>query len=187
MHVAELARAGLDLDQIMARLQRTIDKTRVYGLLGDMYYAVRGGRVPRSRKLVADLLRLDPVLTAFPDGRISVGGALLGRIRRIPRFARYVARRTDRHKRYRLGIGHACNPDGAEQLVRLLLRLLPAVESHFVTELGTALGAHGGPGTLVVGLQEYPPGGPVRSQSEPEHTRVGDRTGAGPQSPKESP
>jgi len=159
MYAAELAQSGLDVDQIVTRLDAAIARTHVFGLMGDMRYAVRGGRVPRSKKLMADLLRLDPVLTAFPDGRISVGGVLLGRSRRVTKFARYVCRRIDTAQRYRLGIGHACNPDGAARLAELLLARLPNVESHFVTELGTALGAHGGPGTLVVGLQEYPPSG----------------------------
>lgn len=153
-YAAELARAGHDVDEITLRLDDAIARTRVFGLLGDLRYAVRGGRVPRSKKWIADLLRLDPVLTAFPDGRITSGGVLFGRRRRIEKFARFIVRRSRSGIRYRIGIGHASNPEGADRLQDLLLSQLPEVDSHFVTDLGTALGAHGGPGTLVVGLQE---------------------------------
>lgn len=153
-YAAELAKAGCDVEEITLRLDEAIARTRVFGLLGDLRFAVRGGRVPRSKKWVADLLRLDPVLTAFPDGRIASGGVLLGRRRRIEKFARFIARRSRAGIRYRIGIGHASDEAGASRLRDLLLAQLPEVESHFVTDLGTALGAHGGPGTLVVGLQE---------------------------------
>lgn len=153
-YAAELAKAGCDVDEITLRLDQAIARTRVFGLLGDLRYAVRGGRVPRSKKWVADLLRLDPVLTAFPDGRIASGGVLFGRSRRIEKFARFIARRSRAEVRYRIGIGHASDAEGACRLRDFLLARLPQVESHFVTDLGTALGAHGGPGTLVVGLQE---------------------------------
>jgi len=153
-YAAELAKAGCDADEITLRLDEAIARTRVFGLLGDLRYAVRGGRVPRSKKWLADLLRLDPVLTAFPDGRIASGGVLFGRSRRIEKFARFVARRSGPGIRYRIGIGHASDKEGACRLRDLLLAQLPEVESHFITDLGTALGAHGGPGTLVVGLQE---------------------------------
>jgi len=153
-YAAELARAGCSVDEITLQIDKAIAQTRVFALLGDLRFAVRGGRVPRSKKLLADLLRLDPVLTAFPDGRIAAGGVLFGRRDRTGKFARFIARRSNADTRYRIGVGHARNKDGAQRVRELLLEMLPQVESHFITDLGSALGAHGGPGTIVVGIQE---------------------------------
>ena len=75
--------------------------------LGNLEYAVRGGRVPRSRRLLANLLRATPVLKTEADGRITAGGALFGRRHRLEKFARYVLRRVDRRARLRIAIGHA--------------------------------------------------------------------------------
>jgi len=151
---AELARSGCSVDEIVLQVDRAIAQTKVFALLGDLRFAVRGGRVPRSKKLLADILRLDPVLTAFPDGRIAAGGVLFGRRDRIGKFARFIARRSNANTRYRIGVGHARNKDGAQRVCDLLLEMLPHIESHFITDLGSALGAHGGPGTIVVGIQE---------------------------------
>ena len=106
---------------------------------------------------MADVLRLNPILTNFPDGSISAGGVILGKRNATEKFARFIARRVDPGSRYRLAVGHACNPREAEKLEGLLLDMIPSVESHFLTEVGTALGAHGGPGTLVAALQEAVP------------------------------
>lgn len=163
MSAARMASQGLGLDEITTRLDDVIRRTRTFGLLDDLRYAVRGGRVHRSKKLVADLLRLRPVLTNFPDGTIGAGGFVLGRRNSTRKFARFVSRRMDAGKRYRLAIGHACNPREAERLLDLLLER-PGIDSHYLTEVGPALGAHGGPGMLVVGLQEIGPPDPSGRQ-----------------------
>jgi len=159
LYAAEMADAGFDLDQISIRLDDIVAGTRTYGLLSDLRYAVRGGRVPRHKKLVADMFRLHPILTNFPDGRIAGCGFIFGRRRATEKFARFILDRTDKTREYRVGVGHARNPDAAERLLSLLLEGLPSVHSHYVTEVGTALGAHGGPGTLVVALQDNIPVG----------------------------
>jgi hypothetical protein len=105
------------------------------------------------------MFRLHPVLTNFPDGRIAGCGFIFGRGRAPEKFARFILDRTDRSREYRLGVGHARNPQAAEKLLCLLLDGLPSVHSHYITEVGTALGAHGGPGTLVVALQDDIPVG----------------------------
>jgi DegV family protein with EDD domain len=157
LYAAEMAAAGYALDEIAIRLDEIIPKTRTYGLLAGLEYAVRGGRVPRYRKIIADVCRLNPVLTNFPDGSIAAGGFVFGRRGATEKFVRFVLERTEPSVTYRLGVGHARNPEQARRLLDGLLEGIPAVHSHFITEVGTALGAHGGPGTLVVGLQEHIP------------------------------
>lgn len=157
LEAAELARRGLSLDAILPRIEDSIARTRTWGLLRDVTYAVRGGRVPRYRQLIADLLRLTPIIRTFPDGRIASGGALLGRRAIVERFARRIAAEAEPAARYRVAVAHASDPERGRRLLERLLELLPAVDGHFLTELGTALGVHGGPGTLVVALQALPP------------------------------
>ena len=177
MYAAKLAQAGCDIDDITIGLDRAIEGTKTFGLLGDLTYAVRGGRVPRSRKVVADLLRLNPVLKTFPDGRVSTGGLLLGRRNCVAKFARFITRRTDQSDEYIVGVGHAGDEAGANDLLGLLLDGIPKTKDHFITELGTALGAHGGRSTLVVALQKYEhvqdraPSNPEPGARQEGHTR----------------
>jgi len=154
LRAAELAAEGRSVDEIALALDAVIAGTRTYALLGDLDYAVRGGRVARSKQLLARLLRLEPILGTFPDGRIAGAGVLVGRRDRIRRFARWIARRSGDVQGWRLAVGHANAPDEATALLAALQAAMPGIEQGFVTEIGTALGVHGGPGTLVVSLQK---------------------------------
>ena len=153
MYAAECAQAGYDADRVIEATRAIVSRTFVYGLVGSLEYAVRGGRVPRWVKNVADTLQLMPVLHASRDGRVTAGGVLFGREHLKEKFARFVRRRMRGDVSYRLLVGHAnCEADGQWLLEQLTTdnvvyrRLLPC---------GTAFGVHGGPGLLVAAFQEY--------------------------------
>jgi len=153
---AECAHAGLDTNSALTAIDDMIPLTHTFALVKDLRYAVRGGRVPAWVKRLADLLRITPVLRIRPDGRLWAGGVLFGRDRRIARFARFLVRRMARNTRLRIGIGHALCEEDAIQLEQRLKNSLPNIVSSFVTSLGAGIGAHGGPGTLAVAVQDYP-------------------------------
>ena len=159
MYAAECAAAGYDADRIIAATKAILPRTRSFGVAGSLEYAVRGGRVPRWVKRVADALRLMPVLHNDSKGKVSAGGVLFGRHDLKSKFARWVRRRMRDDVTYRLIVGHAnCEADGQWLLQELSL---PNVAYAQLVAIGSALGAHGGPGMLVVGLQEYEaPGSP---------------------------
>jgi DegV family protein with EDD domain len=155
MYAAECAQAGYDAARVIEATRAMRPKTRTFGLVGSLEYAVRGGRVPRWIKNVADRLQLMPVLHNDRKGRVTAGGVLFGRTQLREKFARFIRRRMRDDCSYRILVGHAnCEADGRWLLERLgganvaWGRLLP---------LGSALGVHGGPGMLVVALQEHDP------------------------------
>lgn len=154
MRCAEVAIAGGDLATVMAAAATTIAKTRSFALLHDLTFAVRGGRVSRTVKLLADVLRLGVILGNHADGRIGPRGVLLGRFRRRSRFAHWVSRRLDAHVDYRVLVAHANCEQQGQELLADLLHLRPNLRALPLLQLGTAIGVHGGPGTLIVGVQE---------------------------------
>jgi DegV family protein with EDD domain len=158
---AEYAKAGLSVQDAIAAVERLIPDTRTYGLLKDLRFAVRGGRVPRWVKTIADLLRATAIIRTVPDGRVASGTFLFGRKNRVSRFARYVARKTPAAEALDVAIGHAVCHDDAVALEAELRRLFDNIHRTTITDIGAALGVHGGPGTLIVATQPYsrPTGG----------------------------
>lgn len=150
---AECANSGIDIEAAIQRVKAQVPLTRTYALLHDLRYAVRGGRLPGWVKTVAGALRLLPIISTKPDGRISLAGFLFGSRNRIDRFARFVARRAPRHQSLEIGIGHAICEEDARALEQQIQLRLPTIGKLTLTGLGPALGVHGGPGTLLVSIR----------------------------------
>ncbi|HSG97831.1 MAG TPA: DegV family protein [Woeseiaceae bacterium] len=146
---AECAELGIDVDTTLAALREQIPRSSGYGIVNDMLYAVRGGRMPGWVKAIAEALRLLPIISITRDGRLTLSGALFGRRNRVERFANYVAKRLPKGP-VEIGIGHAICEDDALELERHLRQQVPEIEKLVITGLGPGIGAHAGPGTILV-------------------------------------
>ena len=157
MAAAECAAAGGSHAEVLAAAQQAISTTAVFGLLPRLDFAVRGGRVPRIAAVLADWLHCSPVLANFADGRVGIGTVIWSRNRAPQRFAAFIRRRLRTDRRYRIAVGHGNVESAGRQLLDEITAGLPCVQDGYLTTLGPALGVHGGPGMLVVGVQELPP------------------------------
>lgn len=151
---AEMAERGKSLETIRAELDKVIANTTTYALVSDFSYAVKGGRVPGSAKVIADFLNLNGVLQTLPDGQVKPKGVVVGRKHRVKRFARYVLKRLDLSRPVRLAVGHGNAEEDAKALAEALRDGIPNLEDVYITEVCAAFGVHGGPGMLVVATLE---------------------------------
>ena len=155
MYAAECARAGMSASEVIAETKLAIRRTQTFALLARVDYAVRGGRVPRFAQFLADWLRLVPILASTSDGRVTIGGMLWGRHNLTRRFAARMRRRLRGTGPFRVLVGHGNAEPEARKLLDRLVSGRSDIESSHLTSLGAALGVHGGPGMLVVGVQRY--------------------------------
>jgi fatty acid-binding protein DegV len=99
------------------------------------------------------LLHLLPIICTKPGGRIGLAGFLFGSHNRIARFAKLIARRAPKNLSIEVGIGHAVCESDAKELEQEIRLRLPATKKLTVNGLGPGLGAHGGPGSLLVSIR----------------------------------
>jgi DegV family protein with EDD domain len=158
MLAAEAAIEGLAADDIEALLGEAIPATRVIAIADDLAYAVKGGRVPAWVKKVTDLFRLNPVLTASPEGKMGLGGVHFGRGGSPAKLARSALRKMDPDVMYRVLVAHANNERGAQETRHLILEQHGRIHSCHLTEAGPAIGVHLGSGGLIVGFTPQPSG-----------------------------
>lgn len=156
MAAAEAASRGYSADEIEAMLAELIPGTRVFGIATDLSFAVRGGRLPGWVKRTADLLRVIPVLTATPAGKLAPGAVIWGRRTPAESLGRIAARKMDTQRMYRALVAHIGNPDGAQALRRTLLGQHGRIHSCHICDGGPALGVHLGPGGLIVAFMPDP-------------------------------
>jgi uncharacterized protein len=157
MYAAECALAGYSGERVLAAANEAVQRTATFGLLSQLDFAVRGGRIPAFVQRLAKLFNFSPVLASLTGGRIGLGGVIFGKQELRTRFAAFVRRRMKAGARYRIAVGHGDSEEEGRKLLAELTAGLEHVESTYLMPLGAALGVHGGPGMLVVGIQEYRP------------------------------
>jgi DegV family protein with EDD domain len=153
---AEAAQAGMGASRLLEGLLHMRGRTSVFAIVRDISYGVRGGRIPKAALPLTRLLRLSLILCS-KGGRLGLEGALWGRHNLPVRFARRIARTLDPARRYRFIVGHGDCPADAALVERTLRALVPNVDRLWVVETGVAIGAHAGPGSLVIAVQDYVP------------------------------
>jgi DegV family protein with EDD domain len=153
----EAAQAGLSAEAIVAGLERMKSRTMLWAMVRDLRYGVRGGRAPKLALPLTRLLRFVPLVRINALGKLGIAGALWGKQQLPERFARSIARRLKPQRRWRIIVGHCDCADDARRLCAELQRLLPNLDAIWVIEAGAGIGAHAGPGSLVLGVQDYEP------------------------------
>ena len=149
---AEAAQRGDDATSIVGLVERLRSQTLTWAVIRDLTLAVRGGRIPAWGKPLVQGLGLTPIAKVTPVGKLGLVGGLFGKKTVPERFARYVARRVQAGQRYRVIVGH-CDAAADGELLLSRLKSLIDCQDAWLAETGPAVGAHAGPGALVISLQ----------------------------------
>ena len=149
MTAARLAQAGKNLVSIFEETRKTIGQVRMLGMFDTMKYLVLGGRVNKATASIAKAFNIKPLLT-FQNGEIVRTGLARTYSNGIDRLCEFVE---SCPTIVDLAIAHSMVPEQAEQLKTRLGSIFPA-EKAYVTQLGAAIGVHGGPGVLLVAFRE---------------------------------
>jgi DegV family protein with EDD domain len=151
IRIAEAIIAGKTIDEINTITKEAIENTSIYIGLETLDFAVRGGRLPASVKKVADLIKINPILS-FTSKGIKPVGKTFGRKNIMEKFNNYVQKTIDWNQPLRIGISHAnCEEKALEFRDNFMQKV--GKENVFVSEVGPGLGAHAGPGAMVISIQ----------------------------------
>jgi DegV family protein with EDD domain len=152
---ARMARDGASADEIMAMLEHARSTSRVYFVVETLEFLAKGGRIGRASHLVGTLLDIKPILT-INDGVIESHSRARTRKKSLAVIRDLVLAEAGGQPGLRLGIAHALCLDEANWLRDELSAVLKP-EIMLVSEIGSAVGTHAGPGVVAVGWYHYPP------------------------------
>jgi DegV family protein with EDD domain len=142
LDVADLARTGATLDELAARVEQLIPRTKVFGAVDTLEHLEKGGRIGGARALLGSLLSIKPVVTLV-DGVVAEESKQRTRGRSL----HYLAdKATSSPPISRLAV---CN--GAASDIDEFLDMLDGVKTEHpivVVDLGPVVGTHTGPGTI---------------------------------------
>lgn len=145
---ARWAREGMDADTIIARVQETLARQRVYFVVDTLEYLHRGGRIGGAQALLGGLLQVKPILT-LRDGRVEPFEQQRTQRRALARLRELVLEGCPPSPESYLAVMHADAEATARELAADFSAQLGIPEIP-IYELPPAIVTHAGPGVLAV-------------------------------------
>jgi DegV family protein with EDD domain len=162
MLAAKEARSGKTIDDVLEAVRSAIPRTHGMALLDTIKHALKGGRLGRGGGLLGSLVKVKPMLE-IKDGWIRLSGATRTRSSGMERLCQCVTKHLPIED---AAVVHSNALREAETLAERIRALSPQTRP-VIAKLGSALGVHGGPQTLLVVVRE----------SKPEAEKAAEREG----------
>lgn len=149
---AEAARREMELDDIIAVVNKSISQTFSVFAVDTLEFLQRNGRIGKAASLLGSLLQIRPILYADPDGMVAPYDKVRGRSQVIPSLINAALKNVSTDQPVNLSVVHT----GAEESAQKLLQELQShyqIEDLHVGMVGPAIGAHIGPGAVGLMIQ----------------------------------
>jgi len=154
LDAAESAQAGLSAAQIVQRCNEMRSRTTTFALITDASFGARGGRLPRWLVPITRVFRMSLIISTNAGGKIVPRGVLWGRRALPERFAAWALRHVATGAALKVIVGHCDAKLAATQLLAAVqANARHAIMASHLVDAGTGIGAHAGPGALVLGVQ----------------------------------
>ena len=144
---ARSAKEGKSLHAITGDTFKTLSEIKMFGMFSTVKYLARSGRVNKAIAIAGSILNVKPLLT-FRDGEVVRAGFVRTVPQGIDRIIKFIESRDPVSE---LMIVHSEIQEQADRLKKLASAYVDP-RKIIVSELGAALGVHGGPGVLLVAV-----------------------------------
>jgi DegV family protein with EDD domain len=121
----------------------------MFGMFQTMKYLARSGRVNKTIATASSILNIMPLLT-FHDGEIVRAGLVRTASKGIERIYNFVK---NSYPVTEVNLVHSEASEQAGRLKKRLAEFIPET-SIFISQLGAALGVHGGPGVILAAIRK---------------------------------
>ena len=145
---AESAAQKKGFDQVLEDINSAIENIQLYVLVDTLKYLEKGGRIGKAQAIAGSLLSIKPILT-MKDGEIVDKDKVRTRKKGILEIIDLAKKYKEANGKIRYVISHSMALEDAQKLDKSLYSEL-GVRSEFISEVGSVVGTHIGPGALFI-------------------------------------
>ncbi|BAQ34992.1 DegV family protein [Dehalococcoides sp. THU3] len=160
---AEMAKMGESAGNIINSIKSYIPQVHIWALLDTIKYVLKSGRLSSASNLISGVLSIRPMLT-LRDGSLWPASIHRTRNKGIEKLTELVKNNRNLEA---VQIVQSVDLVEAQSMKEKLADFIDQSKIH-ISQLGPALGVHGGPGTLVVAIREKLSGIGTASPDETE-------------------
>ncbi|WP_342414784.1 DegV family protein [Paenibacillus sp. FSL R10-2782] len=148
VYAAELAASGHSPADIVQALEHRQERLCLYFLVDTLEYLQKGGRIGKAAAMIGTLLNIKPILSMDKEGIIYSADKARGHKKATARIIELLERDLKGQK-INIAVGHTADRPAAEAFEAQLAEHFELGERIY-TEVGAAIGAHVGPGTIAI-------------------------------------
>ena len=141
---------GLDLDAVAQWVEDNKLRLCHWVTVDDLDHLKRGGRVSATTAFVGGLLNIKPIIHVDNDGKLDTVGKVRGRKAAMEYLVKQMAATASADENETITIAHGDCPEDAAALETLVRKSCPYVKNVITGYVGGVIGAHTGPGVLVL-------------------------------------
>ncbi|QFT88348.1 Fatty acid-binding protein [Bacillus sp. THAF10] len=146
----EMAKRNATKDDILESVRFDITHMEHVFTVDNLEYLARGGRVSKASAFVGGLLNIKPLLH-MEEGKLIPLEKIRGRKKVLRRMVEVMVERNGFLKtNQRIGISHGDDEETALALKAMIEEKLEGSHEFTITSIGSAVGAHAGPGTIAL-------------------------------------
>ena len=116
MKITECEEAGMAFEEIVETVEKYIDSQVTYFVLDSLESLRKNGRLSRVKSIMANVLRIKPVMQSTPDGAICQIDQARGIARALERMVEHIVEKTPDSQSRILALSHCNCPERAGKL-----------------------------------------------------------------------
>lgn len=171
LEAIRLLQQNFDIEAIGEHIHRVTGNVEIFLGIPTLKYLVKGGRVPKTKGLIATLLNINPILCVNREGNIESIGKTIGKKRLVKKILSmtinkiYEIQETHSLKKsssagddkplFSIAVVHSNVYHLANEMVEQIRTKL-GTEVVMVMNASPVLGAHAGPGAVAVAILKHP-------------------------------
>ena len=146
---ARLQKSGAAIEETASLIAGYRNKVCYRFIVDTFDHLHHGGRVSKAVAVAGTALQIKPMLHVSKDGRLELIEKPRGRKRALLSMVEHLEKGQLSENTGDILIAHADCPEYAEELKELIVKRFPYAQP-IISELGPVIGAHTGPGLLVI-------------------------------------
>ncbi|WP_043933082.1 DegV family protein [Bacillus sp. EB01] len=145
---AKLAASGASKEEILADVEFRSRHMESLFTVEDLDHLAKGGRVSKASAFLGGLLNIKPLLNV-EDGKLVPIEKIRGKKKLLRRVVEVMGERGQNLNQQVIGISHADDLETATEMKQMIVDAYSPREV-YITDIGSAVGAHTGPGTIAI-------------------------------------
>lgn len=145
LEAMKLIKSGVTLGELKSEMERLKTKLRLFAIIDNVKYLIKGGRLSQGKGLMATALNIKPIVT-IANGKVEVIGKAVGFNMALKTFCKLI-KNVDLSRT--MFSGHAADEGRAEKMIEYIKNEI-GFEFRNLCEIGAVIGTHAGPGTVGV-------------------------------------